>query len=198
MTAAMSQPQIRKYVVAVETVLHDGGPPVAQPPRKGVAAAVIANPHAGRFVADLIPWMDSLRPLAIDLSKRLLAALQADQPAIQAFGKGAIVGVDGELEHAACWHAPGGGGMKSVLGANGFVSAAELMGTVGTPIRIPLVYVNSPWVRSHFDSVDLMISDAPRPGEIIFAVAMSTGGRVHARLGGLTRQQAEAGEGPKT
>jgi Amino acid synthesis len=193
----MSDPEIRKYVVAVESVYHDGGKPIATPLRKGVAAAVIINPHAKRFVADLIPWMESLRPLGIELTQRLLVALQADKSAIQAFGKGAIVGVDGELEHAAAWHAPGGAGLKSVLGAKGFVTAGQLMGTVATSLHIPLVYINSPWVRSHFDAVDLVISDAPRPQEIVFAVAMSTGGRVHARLGGLTKEQAEAGEGPK-
>jgi hypothetical protein len=97
--------------------------------------------------------MESLRPLGIELTERLLAALQADKREIQAFGKGAVVGVDGELEHAAVWHAPGGAGLKSVLGAKGFVTAGQLMGT---------------------------------------------GGRIHARLGGLTAAQAEAGEGPKT
>jgi hypothetical protein len=182
----------------VETVWHDGGAPAATPLRKGVSAAVLANPHAGRHVQDLLPWMESLRPLGIELTQRLLSALQADKAEIQAFGKGAIVGVDGELEHAAVWHAPGGAGLKSVLGAKGFVTAGQLMGTVATSLHIPLVYINSPWVRSHFDAVDLVISDAPRPKEIVFAVAMSTGGRIHARLGGLTAAQAEAGEGPRT
>jgi hypothetical protein len=193
----MSDPEIRKYVAAIETVYHDGGKPVTQPIRKGVCAAVIINPHANRHVPDLVPWMESLRPLGIELTNRLLAALQADKAEIQAFGKGAMVGVDGELEHAAAWHTPGGAGLKSVLGAKGFVTAGQLMGTVATSLHIPLVYINSPWVRSHFDAVDLVISDAPRPREIVFAVAMSTGGRVHARLGGLTKAQAEAGEGPK-
>jgi hypothetical protein len=192
----MSDPEIRKYVVAVESVYHEGGKPIAAPLRKGVAAAVIANPQTHGYVADLIPWMESLRPLGIELTQRLLVALQADKSEIQAFGKGAIVGVDGELEHAAAWHTPGGAGLKSVLGAKGFVTAGQLMGTVATSLHIPLVYINSPWVRSHFDAVDLVISDAPRPKEIVFAVAMSTGGRVHARLGGLTKEQAEAGEGP--
>ena len=194
----MSTYDIRKYVVSVETILHEGGEPVARPLRKGVSAVVLANPHAGRYVKDLVPWMESLRPLGIDLTHRLLAALQADKSEIQAFGKGAIVGVDGELEHAAAWHTPGGSGLKTVLGASGFVTAGQLMGTVATSLHIPLVYINSPWVRSHFDAIDLVISDAPRPKEIVFAVAMSTGGRVHARLGGLTMEQAAAGEGPRT
>jgi hypothetical protein len=190
-------PQVRKYVLTTETIHHDGGEPVATPLRRAVCAAVIANPFAGRFQQDLVPWMEALRPLGVELTQRLLAALNVAPAAIQAFGKGALVGVDGEHEHAAIWHAPGGAGLKSVLGARGFVTAGQAMGAVGCSLHIPLVYVNSPWVRSHFDAVDVTIADAPRPREIVLALAVSTGGRVHQRLGGLTAEQAEAGQGPK-
>jgi hypothetical protein len=190
-------PEIRKVVVCVESVNHDGGPPVAPPVRKAVCGAVIANPYAGRYEADLTEWMEALRPLAVALTERLLEALRVGPESIQAFGKGALVGVDGEHEHTAAWHAPGGHGLKSVLQARGFVTAGVGLGAVGAQLHIPLVYVNSPWVRSHFDAIDLAIADAPRPREIVFALAVSTGGRVHARLGGLTAQQAEAGEGPR-
>jgi hypothetical protein len=190
-------PQLRKIVVQLETVHHDGGPRLGQPLLRGICAAVIANPHAGRYVPDLTDWMESLRPLALELAQRLVAALGVAPADIQAFGKGALVGVDGEHEHAAAWHAPGGHGLKTLLNARGFVTAGQAMGTIGTSLHIPLVYVNSPWVRSHFDAVDLSIADAPRPREIVLALAASTGGRVHARLGGLTAAQAEAGEGPK-
>jgi hypothetical protein len=190
-------PEVRKFVVCVESVHHDGGPRVEPPIRKGVCGAVIANPYAGKYAADLGAWMEALRPLAVDLTGRLLEVLRAGPESIQAFGKGALVGVDGEHEHAAVWHAPGGHGLKSVLKARGFVTAGQTQGAVGAHLHIPLVYKNSPWVRSHFDAIDLVIADAPRPREIVFALAVSTGGRVHARLGGLTAQQAEAGEGPK-
>jgi hypothetical protein len=190
-------PEVRKVVVFVESVHHDGGPRTDPPLRKAVCAAVIANPYAGKYEADLSAWMEALRPLAVGLTEQLLEALRVGPESIQAFGKGALVGVDGEHEHAAVWHAPGGHGLKSVLKARGFVTAGEAMGAVGAQLHIPLVYVNSPWVRSHFDSIDLTISDAPRPREIVFALAVSTGARVHARLGGLTAQQAEDGEGPK-
>lgn len=189
--------EVRKTIVVIETVHHDGGPPVDPPRVKGAIAAVLTNPYAGRFEPDLMPWMTALTPLAESMSKQLLAALQVGPQAIKAFGKGAIVGVEGEIEHAAIWHAPGGQGMKKVLGARGFVTAGQMMGTIGAHLHIPLVYVNSPWVRSHFDAIDLMISDAPKPREIVFALAMSTGGRVHSRLGGVTAEQAELGEGPK-
>jgi hypothetical protein len=190
-------PEVRKFVVCVESVYHDGGPRTDPPVRKAVCGAVIANPYAGKYVADLGPWMEALRPLAVALTEQLLEALRVGPQSIQAFGKGALVGVDGEHEHAAVWHAPGGHGLKTVLKARGFVTAGQTMGTVGAQLHIPLVYVNSPWVRSHFDAIDLTIADAPRPREIVFALAVSTGSRVHARLGGLTAQQVEAGEGPK-
>ena len=190
-------PQVRKYVCTIETVHHDGGlANTAAPLRKAVCAAVIANPYAGRHEADLMPWMEALRPLGIELTERLLAALNVEANAIQAFGKGALVGVDGEHEHTAIWHAPGGQGLKSVLKARGFVSAGEGMGTVGASLHIPMVYINSPWVRSHFDAIDVAIADAPRPREIVFALAVSTGARIHQRLGGLSAAQAEAGQGP--
>jgi hypothetical protein len=190
-------PVVRKFVAYVESVHHDGGSPIEPPLRKGVCGAVIANPYAGKYEVDLTAWMEALRPLAVDLTGRLLEALRVGPEAIQAFGKGALVGVDGEHEHAAVWHAPGGHGLKSVLKARGFVTAGQAMGAVGASLHIPLVYVNSPWVRSHFDAIDIAIADAPRPREIVFALAVSTGGRVHSRLGGLTALQAEAGEGPK-
>jgi hypothetical protein len=188
---------VRKHVLTVETIHHDGGESITPPLRRAVCAAVIANPYAGRHEKDLLPWMEALRPLAEDLTHRLLAALDIPADAVQSFGKGAIVGVDGEHEHAAIWHAPGGGGMKQVLGARGFVTAGQAMGTVGASLHIPLVYKNSPWVRSHFDAVDLSIADAPRPREIVFALAVSTGARIHQRLGGVTAEQVEAGQGPK-
>jgi hypothetical protein len=190
-------PQIRKIVVQTEVVHHDGGPHRDPPLLRGICAAVIANPFAGRFEADLVSWMEALRPLALELTNRLVKALGVPPESIRAFGKGAMVGVDGEHEHAAAWHAPGGYALKNVLKARGFVTAGQAMGTTGTSLHIPLVYVNSPWVRSHFDAVDLAIADAPRPREIVFALAASTGGRVHERLGGLTAEQAESGEGPK-
>src|ERR1700691_1403488 len=113
-------PAIRKHVIQLETVHHDGGPAPASPVLKGVCAAVIANPYAGSFEPNLLPWMESLRPLAEDLAARLLAALGVPAERVRAFGKGAVVGVDGELEHAAVWHAPGGHGLKSLLKARGF------------------------------------------------------------------------------
>ncbi len=188
---------IRKTVVTVETIHHDGGPHNSQALRLAVAAVIMTNPFAGKYEPDLLPFMASLKPIATDLTRQMLSALRAETKDIQVFGKGSIVGTDGELEHAATWHAPGGAGMKEVLGARGFVSAGKMMGALGARLQIPLVYINSPWVRSHFNSIEFSVYDAPKPREIIFALAVGTGPRIHARLGGVTPEQAEAGDVPK-
>lgn len=193
----MTTHDIRKTVISVETLHRDGGPRAERPLRLAVAAAVMTNPFAGRYEADLIPFMDSLKPLAVQLSQNLLEALGVQPRDIEAFGKGSIVGTAGELEHAATWHAPGGAGIKQVLGAKGFVSAGKMMGALGARLQIPLVYVNSPWVRSHFNTTELTIYDAPKPDELVFALAVATGARLHARLGGVTPAEAEAGAVPK-
>lgn len=190
------QHRIRKTILNQETIHHDGGPAAAQPLRIAIAAAVMENPFAGRYEADLMPFMDSLKPLAMDLTRRMLEALQVDKGAIQVFGKGSMVGTDGELEHAAMWHAPGGAGLKEVLGARGFVSAGKMVATLGSRLQMPLIYVNSPWVRSHYNTTELCIHDAPKPRELVFALAIGTGARIHARLQGLTREQVDAGKGP--
>jgi hypothetical protein len=112
----MAEIEIRKIVTGIEEVWHDGGPPLADPVRKGAIGAVIRNPYAGRYVEDIAPMMEALRPLALDITRRLIAALDAQGPEIEAYGKGAIVGAAGELEHGALWHVPGGYAMREILG----------------------------------------------------------------------------------
>ncbi len=187
---------IRKSILNIENIHHDGGAPLDKPLRVAVAAVVMENPFAGRYEADLMPFMNSLKPIAIDLTRQMLQALGVGKEEIQVFGKGSMVGTDGELEHAAMWHAPGGAGVKEVLGAKGFVSAGKMVATLGSRLQIPLIYVNSPWVRSHYNTSELCIHDAPKPRELVFALAIGTGPRIHARLQGLTREQADAGQGP--
>ena len=192
-----TQVELRKIVVCVESITHDFGPPLARPLLKGWVACVIRNPFAGRHEPHLTEFMDSLKPVAIDLSNQLLAALAVAPKAIEVFGKGSMVGTAGEIEHAAMWHAPGGAGIKQVLGARGFVSAGKIMGALGARLQIPLVYINSPWVRSHYNTIELSVYDAPKPDELVFALAVGTGGRIHARLGGVSAADAEAGKAPK-
>jgi hypothetical protein len=192
-----SDVKIRKISTTVETIYHDGGPVAEKPLRLATAAAAIENPFAGVYTEDLSPFQEQLKPLAVDLANLLLETLCVPREQIEVFGKGAIVGTDGELEHGAAWHAPGGSAIKEVLHARGFVSAGKMMGALGARLQIPLVYVNSPWVRSHFNSIEMSIYDAPKPREIVFALAMGTGSRIHARLGGLTVAQALDADAPK-
>ena len=189
--------ECRKTALFLEDIHHDGGPRPAKPLRKGAIAAVVHNPFAGRYVEDLNDWMASLGPLGESLALQLLEAMGVQGNEIQSFGKGTIVGVNGDIEVGAAWHPPGGAGLKRLLGVAGFVTAGQIIGSVGERLHIPLVSVHSPWVRSHFDGVDISVSDSPRSDEVLFALAMSTGGRVHARLGGLTFAEVERGEGPK-
>jgi hypothetical protein len=184
--------EVRKTLICIETIHHDGGKPVAVPLKVGVAAAVIHNPYAGTYVEDITPFMEAMAPLGVELAESLLGALGVASEKIESYGKGSIVGVNGELEHAALWHVPGGLGLRKVLGAKSFVPSAKMVGTVGVRLMIPLLYVNTVWVRSHYGVAEFTIHDAPRPNELAVAVAMSTGGRVHARIGGMTKEDAEA------
>ena len=129
------QIQIRKIALGVEEVWHDGGARLAMPIRKGWIGAVVANPYAGRYVTDISPMMEALKPLGIECSQRLVAALGNDATAIQSYGKGAIVGAAGEIEHSALWHVPGGYAMREVLGsALAIVPSAVKMGALGAQI----------------------------------------------------------------
>ena len=105
---------VRKLVLSVEEVRHDNGPPLAAPLLRGSAAAVLRNPYAGRYVADIQPMMEALKPLGREMAARLVEAL-GGAARIEAYGKGALIGLAGELEHGALWHVPGGYGMRDLL-----------------------------------------------------------------------------------
>ena len=196
----MSLPEIRirKIVTLVEESFHEGGPPLAVPHRKGAVAMVIANPFAGRYVEDLMPMMDALKPLGLRMAKKLVDALGGDPKKIEAYGKGGIVGIDGELEHAALWHAPGGYAMRELLGeARAIVPSAKKIGAAGTRIDIPVHHVNAAYVRSHYDAIEVGIPDAPRGNEIVYVLAMTDGPRVHARVGGLKASEISVWDGQR-
>lgn len=186
----------RKRATYIEEVWHDGGTPRATPLRKGAVVAVVANPFAGHYAEDLSGWMEALGPLGDSMAQQLLDAMGVAADAIESFGKGTIVGVNGDIEVGAAWHNPGGGALKRLLGVKGFVTAGQILGAVGTSLHVPMVSVHSPWVRSHFDSVDIAVADAPRPNEVLYALAMADGGRVDARLGGLSFADGASGKGP--
>lgn len=187
---------VRKFSLGIDEVHHDGGTPLAVPILKGWIGAVVANPYAGRYEADITPMMDAMKPLGLECSRRLLAALGHDPVRIESYGKGAIVGAAGEIEHSALWHVPGGYGMREVLGtALAIVPSAVKMGALGTQIDLPLHHKDACYVRSHFDAMTAMIADAPRADEIAFFLTMTTGGRPHARVGGLQVREISKRDG---
>jgi hypothetical protein len=192
----MTEIAVRKYVTVVDEVLHENGPPPAEPQRRGAILAVIANPFAGRYVEDIQPFMDDLKPLGLEMAQRLVAALGGSVGAIEGYGKGAIVGTAGELEHGALWHNPGGYAMRGVLGnAKAIVPSTKKVGGPGTRIDIPITHINASYVRSHFDAIEVGINDAPRANEIVVILAMTTGPRVHNRAGGLKASEIKGEDG---
>ncbi|WP_018425706.1 amino acid synthesis family protein [Hoeflea sp. 108] len=187
---------IRKTAVIVEDIFHDGGPPAKVPRRRAAALAVVENPFAGRYVEELQGAMDDLKPLGLRLTDRLIEALGGDIKAIDGYGKGAIVGSAGELEHGALWHVPGGYAMRERLGeAKAIVPSAKKVGAFGARIDVPIGHINAAYVRSHFDAMDVGVPDGPRPDEIVFALVMTCGPRVQNRMGGLRAEDISARDG---
>ncbi|MFE1603150.1 amino acid synthesis family protein [Methylobacterium sp. ID0610] len=181
--------EVRKIVVTVEEVRHDGGPPLATPVLKGALACVVKNPFAGRYEPDIVPMMEALKPIGLECAQKLIAALGNDPSRIEAYGKGSLVGAAGELEHGALWHVPGGYAMRELLGqALAIVPSMTKVGPMGAVLDVPIHHKDAAYVRSHFDGITVAVADAPRADEILFALAMTTGGRPHARVGGLAKE----------
>ncbi len=192
----MSLIQTRKRLLTVETVHHEGGPVASAPLRMAAAAAVVRNPYAGRFEPDLLPFMAELRALGRELAEELVGVLGKDR--VEAYGKAAIVGVNGELEHGAVWHEAGGWAMRTVLGEpKAIVPAAKAVANAGYRLMVPLHYIHAAYVRSHFNAMEVGVQDGPRPNEIVYALVMADGGRVHARLGGLAKDQVKVHDGQR-
>ncbi|MCP5366674.1 MAG: amino acid synthesis family protein [Hyphomicrobiales bacterium] len=192
----MPEIKVRKKIVTVEEILHEGGPAAANPPRRAAALAVIANPFAGGYVADIAGMMEDLKPLGLEMSRALLDALGGDPAAIESYGKGVIVGAGGESEHGALWHVPGGYAMRELLGdAKAIVPSAMKVGGIGGRLDVPIGHINAAYVRSHFDAMEVGVSDAPRADELVLALVMTTGGRVHARVGGLAKEDVKGEDG---
>ena len=182
----MPEVHIRKIATAWEEIRHEGGPPPPVPPRRAAITAVIANPFAGAYVEEIEPFMDDLKPLGLDMARRLVDVLGGDPRVVEGYGKGAVVGTAGELEHGALWHAPGGHAMREVLGgAKAIVPSAKKVGGHGTRLDVPVTHIDAAYVRSHFDAMEVGLPDAPRAAEMALVLVMTTGPRVHHRAGGL-------------
>jgi Amino acid synthesis len=192
----MPEVRVRKKLTTVEDIFHEGGPIASTPLRRAAALAVIQNPFAGRYVEDIAGFMDDLKPLGMEMARTLISALGIDARVVAGYGKGAIVGSAGELEHGALWHVPGGYGMRELLGgAKAIVSSTKKVGGPGTRLDVPITHINASYVRSHFDAMEVGITDAPRSDEIVLALVMTTGPRVHARVGGLKASEIKGEDG---
>jgi hypothetical protein len=173
------------------------GRAVEPPTRKAVAIAVIENPFAGRYAEDLTELMDIGEELGGLLGERCVKALGIQPGRAESYGKAAIVGEAGELEHAAAILHPKLGAplRRAVEKGAALVPSAKKMGTLGTAIDVPLGHKDAAYVRSHFDAVEARVSDAPRPKEIVVAIAVTDSGRPLARVGGLQQHEIKGQDG---
>lgn len=192
----MSLIEIRKRSLNIETTFHEGGPTPSTPVKIAAASAVIRNPYAGKYQEDLMPFMAELRQLGATLAAELIDTLGAEN--IETYSKAAIVGVNGELEHGAVWHEAGGWALRAALGEpKAMVPSAKAVATAGFRLVVPMHYIHASYVRSHYTVGEVGIQDAPRPNEILFALLAGTGGRIHSRLGGLTKEKVSVHDGQR-
>ena len=188
--------QIRRVFTHLEEIRHEFGPVADVPLLRGAIGAVLTNPFAGRYEPDILPMMDALQDVGLDMAQRLLQAMGVPAERIETYGKGAIVGAAGELEHGALWHVPGGYSMREILPAsNAIVPSTKKIGGPGTRLDIPVTHCNASYVRSHFDAMEVGLADGPKADEILLALVMTTGPRIHARVGGLKASDIEGKDG---
>jgi hypothetical protein len=173
---------IRKVSLIKETVFSEGGAPAARPVTRAIGMAVIANPCAGRYVEDLSPLFAD----GAELGRRLMGDLVKllSQPAVM-YGKAAIVGVSGELEHgAALLHPKLGQPMREAIGGGeAIICSTAKVAAAGTTIDVPLAHKDNIWSFDHLDTVTVSMADAPRPDEIMLVMALADAGRVRPRVG---------------
>ena len=209
--------KIRRVFTHVEEIRHEFGPVADVPLLRGAIGAVLTNPFAGRYEPDILPMMDALQDVGLDMAQRLLKAMGVPAERIETYGKGAIVGAAGELEHGALWHVPGGYAMRELLGWKGdrnayakgqaeektgqpanalsIVPSTKKVGGPGAALDVPLTHINASYVRSHFDAMEARVADAPRANEIVVAVVVTDSGRPLPRVGGLTASEIKGVDG---
>jgi hypothetical protein len=191
------QAKIRKLLVQVDETRIEMGKPIDPPTRRAVAMAVIENPYAGKYEENL----DALITIGEELGKLLgdkcVQALGIQPEQAESYGKAAIVGEAGELEHAAAILHPKLGAplRQAVVKGAALIASAKKMGGLGTAIDVPLGHKDAAFVRSHFDAVEARVSDAPRANEIVVAVAVTDSGRPLPRIGGLQKHEIKGEDG---
>jgi len=189
--------KIRKIATFVEETRREAGKTIEPATRRAAAAAVIENPFAGRYVEDLNELIEIGEELGALLAERAVAALGISGPSVESYGKAAAVGENGELEHAAAvLHPKLGTPVRRLLGKGAaLIPSSKKRGGMGVPLDIPLGHKDAAYVRSHFDGMEIRVSDAPRANEILVAIAVTDSGRPLARVGGLTKDQVKGEDG---
>ncbi|MEJ8822114.1 amino acid synthesis family protein [Variovorax humicola] len=209
--------EIRRVFTQVEHIHHEFGPRADTPLVRGAIGAVLTNPFAGRYEPDILPMMTLLDPVGVEMAHKLREAMDVSVDQIATYGKGAIVGAAGELEHGALWHVPGGYAMRELLGWKGdrnayragkaeektgqpgnglsIVPSTKKVGAPGTTLDVPLTNINASYVRGQFDAFEVRVPGAPAADEIVFILAMTTGYRIHARVGGLLAKDISKWDG---
>lgn len=189
--------KIRKIAVNVEETHIEAGKSIVPATRKAVAVAVIENPFAGQYVDDLTPLMNIGAELGALLGRKCVEALGIQPEQAESYGKSAMVGENGELEHAAALLHPKLGAplRKEVENGAALVPSSKKMGSPGQVLDVPLGHKDAAYVRSHFDGIEVRLNDAPRANEIMVAVAVTDSGRPLPRVGGLTHEEAVGKDG---
>ncbi|CAN5324810.1 amino acid synthesis family protein [soil metagenome] len=189
--------KIRKLIVQVDETRMEMGRDIEPPVRKALAMAVIENPYAGRFSENLDELIAIGETLGGMLGERCVKALGISRSEAQSYGKAAIVGEAGELEHAAAILHPKLGGPLRIAVEKGaaLVPSSKKRGGLGTAIDVPLGHKDAAYVRSHFDAMEARVADAPRANEIVVAVVVTDSGRPLPRIGGLRHSEAEGKDG---
>lgn len=197
---------VRKIVTVIEETLMEADKKLERPARKGAAIAVIKNPFAGRYVEDLSLLFDYGERLGGLLVEEALKALNVNpneaKERIDGYGKGAIVGIDGEIEHPhAITHPRFGAPVRRALGGvdycKAIIPSTIKMGAMGTGIDVPIVFKRAIWVVSHFDTMTVSLPDAPKPNEILVALVLTDSGRPLSRTAGLQKREVQGLDGLK-
>jgi hypothetical protein len=194
---AIMKAKIRKILTIVDETLREMERDVSPAIKRAAAVAVIENPFAGRYVADLSPLIEIGEELGVLLTEKAVAALGIAGPAVHSYGKAAAVGENGELEHAAALlHPKMGAPVRQVLGGGAaLIPSSKKRGGPGVFLDIPLGHKDAAYVRSHFDGMEIRVPDAPRANEIVVAIAVTDGGRPLPRIGGLTVSEIKGEDG---
>jgi len=193
----MTIAKIRKMVTVVDEIHYEMRQQINPPTRRAAAIAVIENPFADKYVEDLEMLMQIGEELGAILGKRCIKALGIKPSAAQSYGKAALIGENGELEHGAAILHPRMGAplRKEVEKGAALVPSSKKRGSMGDPLDIPLGHKDAAYVRSHFDGMEVRVNDAPRANEILVAIAVTDSGRPLPRVGGLSADAAEGKDG---